>query len=108
MKKKVYISGAISGLPEDVYRKRFKKAEIFLKGLGYDVFNPVESHLIQEVYKKQGYAACLAKCMEKLRYCQCIYMLEGWPKSGGAIAEKAFANACKIETIYECQNNYDT
>ena len=106
MKKRIYISGAVSDIPENIYKAKFKKAEEFLKGLGYEVFNPVESEIIQETFRKYGYDACLAKCIEKLSYCHCIFMLEGWTKSGGALAEKAYAKACKKDVIYECSNNY--
>lgn len=106
MKKLVYISGAVSDIPERVYKARFKKAEKFLLGLGYDVFNPIEDEEIQTVFREYGYSACLAKCIEKLQYCDMIFMLVGFTESGGAMAEKAYAKACKMEIVYECSNNY--
>lgn len=102
MKKKVvYISGRISGLSEEEYISKFKRAEKFLYSVGYMVYNPVEANVIQQIYKEYGYKACLAKCVAMLRFCDCIYMLKDWEDSPGAKAEKAFAEACGIEVLYE-------
>jgi hypothetical protein len=38
----VYISGKMSGLTEEEYRKNFKDAENRLAELGYNVVNPCE------------------------------------------------------------------
>jgi hypothetical protein len=107
MKKRIYISGKISGLPEEEYKQRFKQAEEYLLGKGYAVYNPVEASVIQETYQELGYAACLAKCIAMLRFCTHIYMLEGWESSNGAIAEKAFADAVGIDTVYENRAEYE-
>lgn len=105
-KNKIYISGPVSKYPEEVYKAKFKRAEEYLLGLGYLVYNPVEASVIQEMFHEFGYAACLAKCMAMLRFCNKIYMLQGWEDSKGAIAEKAFADAIGIETVYEIEENY--
>lgn len=105
-KKKIYLSGKISGLSIEDYTAHFKQAEDYLLGLGYAVYNPIESEIIQSIFQEFGYRACLAKCMAMLRFCDCIYLLDNWMDSKGAIAEKAFADACGIETIHEDVNNY--
>ena len=105
-KKKVYLSGKISDLSIEDYTAHFKQAEEYLLGLGYAVYNPVESDIIQDIFHEFGYRACLAKCMSMLRFCDCIYMLDNWVDSKGAIAERAFADACGIEVIHEDVNNY--
>ena len=107
MKKRIYISGKISGLPEKEYKQRFKQAEDYLLDKGYAVYNPVDASVIQETFKELGYAACLAKCIAMLRFCTHIYMLEGWTDSNGAIAEKAFADAVGIETLFENRTDYE-
>lgn len=101
MKGKIYISGGISGRPEEEYKEHFKKAEDALLTDGYAVYNPVSSRIIQEIYQNYGYAACLAKCIAMLRFCTHIFLLEGWENSPGAKAELAFAEACGIKVIYE-------
>ena len=106
MKKKIYLSGKVSGLTMEEYTAKFKRAEEYLLGLGYAVYNPIDADVIQDTYLEFGYAACLAKCISMLRFCTHIYMLKDWQESKGAIAEKAFADACGIETIYEIEENY--
>ena len=106
-KKKIFIAGQVSGLSEDEYTAKFKKAEDYLLGLGYAVYNPADADVILDTLKELGYAACLAKCIAMLRFCDCIYMLKDWQESKDAIAEKAFADAVGIETIYEIESNYE-
>ena len=53
------------------------------------------------MYKEFGFKARLAKCMAMLRFCDCIYMLKNWENSLVAKAEKAFAEACGIQVLYE-------
>ena len=56
MKKKVYISGPVSGLSEEEYTSKFKKAEDYLLDLGYAVYNPVDAGVIQSIDRYNFFA----------------------------------------------------
>ena len=40
MSERVYVSGGMSGIPEEEYKARFAQAERLLKERGMKVFNP--------------------------------------------------------------------
>lgn len=96
-KKKVYISGAITGTND--YPERFLMAEGKLKKQGYSVINPAKVNSMlptdttYEQYMKMSY------CM--LEMCDSIYMLEGWEDSKGANREYGYAQALRMNIIYE-------
>lgn len=86
---KIYISGAITGTDDYIYR--FTRAHAKLEEQGHTVINPamVNSFLphctTHEQYMKMSF------CM--LDMCDTIYLLEGWEKSMGANQEYGYALA---------------
>lgn len=61
MKKKIYISGPITGLERHVYLKNFDDAELKLRAMGYKVINPTKllpSRFLW-IYKIIGYKLTL-------------------------------------------------
>ena len=101
MEKKIYISGAITGLPRNEYMERFSNAEQELIKRGYKVCNPTKllpaKHLW--VYKLIGYKLTILYDLWYLMKCDGICMIKGWSKSKGARLERAVAHIFNIELI---------
>ena len=85
-KVKVFISGPITGY-EDNNRAKFYEAERILRGLGFDVFNPVWMDFTDSWTHEEIMSVDLAA----LATCDAIYQLEGWEFSNGALEEFYFA-----------------
>lgn len=92
----VYISGKMSGLTEEEYRKNFKDAENRLIELGYNVVNPCDL-----VYLQESYAGMLLQALYALSQCDKIYMLKNWKESNGANCEYWFAKGMGIDIMFE-------
>lgn len=100
-KKKVYISGPISGRERDDYMRQFANAAALLRCLGYRVCNPTRKLPARWplLYRLMGYHRVLLYDMRLLLRCDYIYMLEGWETSRGARLEKATADILGIKTM---------
>jgi hypothetical protein len=97
----VYIAGPIRGKP-DYNQHEFFKAERMFVGIGHDVINPIQLDLdydggINEgvnelVYARRDLGILLGlHGAHAPRPIDAIYLLKGWSKSRGAIAEAATA-----------------
>ena len=88
-KKKIYISGGISGIPRRVYMERFAEAERMLRAEGYEVVNPTRFLvcLWPWLYRIVGYHATLCYDLYRLMQCDGIFLLPGWEASKGARIE---------------------
>lgn len=82
MKKKVFISGPMSGYV-NFNREAFMEAEKKLKDAGYSVFNPAWLNFDES----WNTASIMAIDMAALSKCDAIYQLDGWRESKGAKAE---------------------
>ena len=94
-KKKVYISGKITGLEEAEYKKNFNEAELYLTGLGYDVVNPVSYTPIPN----GTWTDYMRRDIKLLMDCDYIYMLDDWTESTGAKTEFRLAVEIGIERL---------
>jgi len=106
---KVYISGMITGLKHDQYRKNFKNAVKHLKEEGHDPLDP--SELGKPEHHSWDYY--MRKAIPQLCECEGIYMLEGWEHSKGARLELRIARDLNMYVIeeqeeVESQFNLDT
>lgn len=96
MKKRVYISGAISGrLPEDVCED-FERAEARLREMGWDVVNPLKNGLTEE----DTWEAHMRADLRMMLDCDAISMLPGWSESRGARFEITVALELGMEVIH--------
>lgn len=92
--KKVYISGAITGLDEAVRREAFLDAEIKLQDMGFEPVNP-----FLEPIPGWNHEDYMKRDIKLLLECDYIYMLEGWEKSKGAMLEHVVAGECGIKYL---------
>lgn len=71
MKKKVYISGAISGLPEDEVRERFEKYCKVVREEGLEPVSPLDLRGEERDWHK-----CMMKCVAVLPECDGILFID--------------------------------
>ena len=97
-KKKVYISGQITGLDEAEHRRLFKTAEYTLRMSGYEPVNPDEPIDGEDT---EGFALSdwMRRDIRLLCGCDYICMLGNWRKSRGARIERMVAEILGIGRI---------
>lgn len=105
-KRKIYVAGPMSGLPEFNFPAFMRKAEQ-LRAEGWLVFNPAEKEeekaFDKDIYAAGDAAAAVADGFDfrdvylwdlhKVVMADAIYMLKGWENSVGALGELAVAKA---------------
>lgn len=96
MKKKVYISGKITGLVFEDALESFAKAEQQLIKEGFEVVNPMTLNHDHD----KSWASYMREDVKAMLDCTHIYMLEGWHDSRGANIE--YNLACELNIIYLC------
>ena len=100
MKKKIYISGAITSIGQIKAEKLFNKAEKMLNEQGFDVVNPMklkhEHDLTWVDYMRVDLKALLD--------CDYIYMLSNWKNSKGAKIEHQLAVDLDMGIIFQNEN----
>lgn len=92
---KVYISGKITGLSEQVFKKKFSDAENDLKLLGYTPVNPAKIGIISG-FEWEDY---MRECLKLLCDCDFIYCLPDSGDSRGSVLEQQIAVTLKIPTL---------
>ena len=88
---KVYLSGRMSGLPENIWHARFYGAECGLARMGLRAVNPARSIIARHplLYRILGYRLTLAYDLWLLSRCDAIYMVgTDWQQSRGARLER--------------------
>lgn len=109
---RTYIAGPIAGRTEEEYQDHFTQAAKHLAAVGLTPVNPLSVPATEHDGDcPPGYAAgegsghssaCHMRAdLHELLTCAAIYLLAGWEKSRGAKVEKAVADACGMEVIYE-------
>lgn len=94
MKKKIYLSGPITGVSD--YREKFAKAEKAFADK-YEVVNPVAiGEVLQRLRRELGapepeWKDYMKPCIQALVGCDAIVLLDGWKNSKGARLEKFIA-----------------
>lgn len=84
MKKTIYVSGPMSGLP-DLNFPAFHAAAAELRALGHTVVNPAEKQ--SEGDPAMTWADYMRQDLAMMMDCDTIYMLPGWQQSKGATLE---------------------
>lgn len=105
-KERIYISGPITGRDINEARRHFFSVERKLRKLGYHTINPLRMRLPVWLAQHGYYRLCLLIELVWLAYrADCIYMLKGWLKSGGAKAEQNLAAALGKTIMYQKKKN---
>ena len=117
-KNKIYIAGPMRGYPQFNF-PAFYAAGDYFKSIGWEVFNPAQkddekygnematTNLTgdeDEAAEEHGFCLRTALAMDLNWICKeatHIYMLKGWEKSRGAMAEHATAIALGHTIMYE-------
>lgn len=86
-----YISGPISGMPND-NRHKFRAAEHLLAEHGLTGRNP---HDFPNNHDR-SWESYMKVCLPILTYCDSVYVLDGWKRSRGALREVFDAEMLKI------------
>ena len=94
--KKIYISGAITDVPND-NKEAFEKAETFLREKGYEPVNPHKLDHSNDV----THADHMHTDLQELLACDGVYFLQGWRYSTGAKVEMAVALAIDLDIDFE-------
>lgn len=105
MKKKIYISGPMTGLPE-LNRFAFRDAEDSLHDEGYkNIINPhdIGDDLLIPIWfpAKTKWFIYMIFDIKALIFCRSIYMLTGWENSRGAKIELKIAKFLRMKIIYQ-------
>lgn len=97
-KRRIYISGRITGIDYKEAFALFEAAENELIAKGYDVVNPMKVVPFNKDWSCIDYLSADIKLMEK---CTHIYMLSNWRESGGASVEHEVAKWNNFAIIYQ-------
>ena len=93
---KIFISGPMAG-KENNNITEFNKMELYLKDLGFDVYNPAWNFYGPDWDRKE----MLAIDIMALSHCDGMVQLNGWQQASGCMAEYAFANAANMPLYSE-------
>jgi hypothetical protein len=95
MKRKIYVAGPMTGLPDFNY-PAFNVAAAKLRAIGHTVFNPAENP-VPACGTWQGY---MRLALAQLVQCECIVLLPGWSDSRGALIEHKLAKVLQMEVVH--------
>lgn len=100
--ERVYISGAVSGVPIGEARNRFGLAEAVLQARGFRTTNPMKMRLCVWLALHGCYRLCLVLQLAWMWiFCDRIYLLDGWHRSDGARLERAAARVLGMKVMRE-------
>lgn len=109
MKKRIYISGPISGHDLDERRGVFEVAEAVMESMGYEPVNPiaVADWHPEDVTTHQH----MRRDIALLLGCDAIFMMKGWTHSKGCKVEFDVATAIGLpiyfeEVFMECKTDF--
>ena len=95
MKKKIYISGGITGNKNA--QSDFEGAEFFLRAKGFNVVNPMKLDHSNATKWEDYMKLDIAELMK----CDAIYLLNSWQTSRGATIEHNLALSIGITVFFE-------
>ena len=93
--KRIYLSGPMTGFPEHNF-PAFNAEAARLRGLGYDVVNPVDLNPIEA---QSSWHQCMRNDLAALLTCDALALLDGWNGSAGAHLEMHVAHRVGMEII---------
>lgn len=100
-KKRIYLSGPISGRNPEECRQAFAKAESKLQDMGFEVFNPLKNGLPFDAETHRHMHRDLNVLTSEDKPFDYIYMMQRWLHSAGCKLEFDVATACGISVLIE-------
>ena len=97
-KKKVYISGQITGLEKETYTALFSYAEKKIESAGYTAINPARLDDCENP-EKMEWSDFLRRDIKLLCGCDYICLLPNWKESRGARLEATIAEQLGIQSV---------
>jgi hypothetical protein len=94
--ERAYVSGKITGLKLAEAKRLFGQAEKLLIKLGYEVFNPFNLQLQDDL----EWIEYMEYDIDELKNCDVIALLPNWYDSRGARIEKRVAEALKLKIMF--------
>lgn len=101
MKKRIYISGPISGLDKEERINRFDEIEQILSDEGFRVFNPLKNGLPFDAKTHIHMRRDLNILTNEEDPFDYIFMMRRWAHSAGCYKEFETALSCGITVIFE-------
>jgi nucleoside 2-deoxyribosyltransferase len=99
-KKKIYIAGAISRLPEMDVLMKFEAAERQVRGAGYEPFNPFLQIGCAPEWQGATWEQLMRTCIIVLMACDGVLLCHDWAVSKGACIERDIAIKVGIPVVY--------
>lgn len=96
--KTVYIAGKISGNLEN-YKAEFQAAEDFLRSKGFERI--LKPSVLPDNLKYEQY---MPICFSMIDMSDCIYFLDNWRESSGAMREYFYSRAKKKDILNKVMN----
>lgn len=96
-KKKVYISGPITGYDLKERKLAFLKIQHMLEYLDYQAVNPFDNGVLESANWHMHMHADLRMLLD----CDAVYMMPGWEMSNGCKLELNVATSCGIPVMIE-------
>ena len=99
---KVYLSGRMSGLPDNIWYARFFGAQCGLERMGLRAVNPADTLIARHpwLYRLVGYRLTLWYDLQLLRRCDLFTMVgDDWQQSRGARLERMKAREWGIAEL---------
>ena len=98
-RKRIYISGQVSGLSRNTYYENFALAELSIAFRGNIPLNPVK---LCEEAGLERYSDCMLLCIQSLKNSDGCYFLKNWKCSSGAKIEREFVDLLQqLNPVYE-------
>ena len=101
-KKRVYLSGRMSGVSPVIWRWRFSIVKEALERQGYEAISPADTMIARWplLYRLVGYRLTLWYDLRLLRRCDAIFMVgNDWHLSRGARLERMKARKWNIKLL---------
>ena len=99
VRRRVYLSGPISGYDYEERRMTFARWAETLRDVGFEPLNPMENGVPKEAASEVHMRADLKMLLE----CDSIMMLNGWKRSLGARVEHEVALSCGLSVMNESE-----
>ena len=99
VRRKVYLSGPISGYDYEERRMTFSRLAEVMQKVGLEPVNPMENGVPKEAASEVHMRADLKMLLE----CDSIMMLNGWERSLGARVEHEVALSCGLRVMTETE-----